>query len=83
MVQNAVERRQQGRRALDDALHRATNEDLAADRQQILGGRIQVADGQILVEQNDRRRQQVEPTEGICGISGMVYGGKTAGTHAR
>ena len=56
MVQGAVERRQEGRWALDDASHRATDEDLAADRQQILGGGIHVPDGQILVEQNDGRR---------------------------
>jgi hypothetical protein len=65
VMQNAVQGREQLRRALHDALQRAAGEDLVADLQQVLGGRIQVADCQALVEENNRRRQQVKATEWI------------------
>jgi hypothetical protein len=65
MLENTVQGGQQLGGAVHDAIEPATGKQPVADLQEILGGRIQVADGQAVVEQDHRRRQQVKPAEWI------------------
>ena len=61
--QRVVDGFQQGRRAAGHAVQPLTGGGFAADGQKVLRGRVHVANGQCLVEQDHRRREQIEAVE--------------------
>jgi hypothetical protein len=74
VLQRIVERGNQLRRLAHQSLQGMAEQLARAHGKQVLRRRVEVADDQFGIDQDDRRGQQVQPAEGAESFGGVHYG---------